>query len=87
MKNIKFDAELDYHDLGILNHFEIEKYLEDFLLDCHVKGHSRLLVVTGKGEVVRPMVLKLLKMNKLVKNFESREQVDPRYSGSFIVYI
>lgn len=81
-----FDAELDYHDLGVLNPYDVEKLLNDFIQDSHLKGYSRLLVITGKGKVVRPLVLRLLKHHKLVKKFESNEQVNT-FSGSYVVYI
>lgn len=62
-------AILDYHTLGILNSYEIEKFLEDFFIDCEFLGYKRVLVVTGKGAVVRPLVTKLLKASGKVETF------------------
>ncbi len=64
-------ASLDYHNLGILNSYEIEKILMDFFLDCEFMGYKRVLVITGKGKVVKPSVFKLLKQSKKVKEFKT----------------
>lgn len=63
------EAELDFHHFGQLTDFDIEKILFEFLEDSYVSSKSNLLVITGKGPVVRPLVQKLLKQNKFVKNF------------------
>ena len=81
-----FDAKLDYHDKGLLDFYTIEKLLNDFLLDSYLAKHNRLLIVTGKGKVVRPTVLRLLKNHKSVKKFEPLESTN-FYGGSFVVYI
>lgn len=64
------DDELDYHELGVLNHFDIEMYLNQFLEDSHISGYKNLLVIVGKGEVVRPQVKKLLGKHELVEGFK-----------------
>lgn len=64
-------ATLDYHNLGILNAFEVEKLLYDFIEDSEVAGFRNILVVTGKGKFIRPLVNNLLKKNKKVKSFRS----------------
>lgn len=63
-------AELDYHDYDLLDHYDIEKALEDFVEDNYVKCNSKLLVITGKGDVIRPTVQKALKQNKYVETFK-----------------
>ncbi len=74
--HIKFEndflpqATFDYHNLGVLNPYEIEKYLIEFIQDCNFLGYKRILIVTGKGYVVRPLVSKLLKKSREVKEFK-----------------
>lgn len=72
MKPIGFvaDAEFDFHLLGPLTGYDIEIYLDRFLEDSHIAGHDKLLLVTGKGAVVRPKVQQLLSRHKLVKSFK-----------------
>lgn len=65
-----YDAELDYHDYGIIDHFEIEKIFEEFIEDSFNAKLTNLLIITGKGVTVRPLVLRLLKSNKYVKSFQ-----------------
>jgi DNA-nicking Smr family endonuclease len=64
-------AELDFHNFGELTVYDIEKYLSEFIEDCYVAKLKNVLVITGKGLVVRPLVLKLLKQNKYVESFKS----------------
>lgn len=64
-------ATLDYHNLGVLNAFEVEKMLYEFIEDSEVDGYKNVLVVTGKGKFIRPLVNNLLKKNKKVKFFRS----------------
>lgn len=65
-----YDAELDYHEYGILDHFEIEKVFNEFIEDSFNAKHTNLLIITGKGATVRPLVLRFLKNNKYVKSFQ-----------------
>lgn len=59
-------SEFDFHDFEILNAYDIEKLLSDYLEDCYALGYKQVLVITGKGKVVRPAVNRLLKQHKLV---------------------
>lgn len=81
-KNIPVDpfrfyaqAELDYHEFGELTQFDIERYLNEFLEDCYIEKLKTVLVITGKGNVVRPAVLKLLsglqKKEKFIESFKT----------------
>ena len=63
-------AQIDFHEFGLLTNYDIEKYLNEFLEDCYISKLDKVLVITGKGNVVRPLVIKLLKQNKLVKSFK-----------------
>lgn len=64
-------AELDFHEFGELTTYDIEKYLNEFLEDCYISKLQRVLIITGKGKVVRPLVMKLLKINKYVSTFKT----------------
>ena len=64
------EAELDYHTLGIVTSFEIEKLLSLFLEDSYIASFHHVLVITGKGKVVRPLVEKLLSQNNYVSSFK-----------------
>ncbi len=65
------DAKLDFHTSGPLTNYEIEKMLSNFIEDNYIREKKQLIVVTGKGQVVRPLVEKLLKQNSYVKSFQS----------------
>jgi DNA-nicking Smr family endonuclease len=63
--------ELDFHDYPkSLLPYDIEKILNEFLEDSYVSGLKYVLVITGKGQVVRPLVHKYLKENKYVESFK-----------------
>lgn len=86
LANISFQDRLDYHELGELTSFDIEKYLFDFLEDSYNSGFTKVLVITGKGQVVRPLVQKLLKQNKFVEEFKQAGYFTGQ-EGAFEVYI
>ncbi|MCA9381074.1 Smr/MutS family protein [Candidatus Dojkabacteria bacterium] len=65
-----FDAELDFHQFGIIDTADIEKILFEFIEDSHYYDKKNLLVITGKGKVVKPLVKKLLGQNPYVKKFK-----------------
>ncbi len=71
----KPEAQLDFHPLGLLTVEEIKFYLDNFLEEQKALGHVKLLIITGNGRVVRPVVAKLLersvKRKKLVKEFRT----------------
>ena len=64
------EAELDFHDFGELLSYDIEQILTEFLEDSYNSGLSSVLIITGKGTVVRPLVNKLLSQSSLVKSFK-----------------
>ncbi len=64
------EAELDYHNFGILLPYDVEKILNEFLEDSSIAGYKQVLVITGKGNVVRPLINKLLSRHKLVEKFK-----------------
>jgi DNA-nicking Smr family endonuclease len=65
------DSEIDFHDFGPMTQIEIEQKLEQFIEDEYAKGSTNLLVITGKGKVVKPLVEKLLKVSKFVRTFKT----------------
>lgn len=64
------DAQLDFHGMGVLTAYDIEKLLHEFIEDCYIVNKRQLLVITGKGSVVRPLVERLLKNHKHVARFQ-----------------
>jgi DNA-nicking Smr family endonuclease len=68
-------AKLDIHDFGPMLHADIHKLIEDFILDSYNSGFTRIRIVTGKGIVVRPMTLRILKKSPYVAEF--------RFAGYF----
>lgn len=78
------EAELDYHEFGVINIYEIEKILNDFLEDCHIQKLKNVLVITGKGQVVKPYVQKFLKSHKFVGSFKTAGYFNGQ-SGAFEV--
>jgi DNA-nicking Smr family endonuclease len=78
------DATLDYHDRGVLLPYDIEKLLSEFLEDSYNLGHKQVLIITGKGLVVRPLVEKLLARNKYVTEF-TQASFSNGHKGAFEV--
>lgn len=64
------DDTLDFHEYDMLYPYDIEKILNEFLEDSYVAGYKRVIVVTGKGRVVKPIVERLLKEIRLVANYK-----------------
>lgn len=65
------EAQLDYHDLGILSVEEINYFLDKFIEEQVALGHTKVIIVTGKGKVVRPVVEKRLSKCKFISGFNS----------------
>lgn len=61
---------LDYHDRGVLLPYDIEQLLNDFLEDGILSAFKYVLVIVGKGKVVKPLVNKLLKTHKYVESYK-----------------
>ncbi len=79
-------GKLDYHDRGSLHPYDIEKLLNEFLEDSYIAGYTEVIVVTGKGAVVRPLVDRLLKKHKLVRKYESAGYYNGQ-TGAFEVHL
>ncbi len=65
------DATLDFHEYDMLYPYDIEKILGEFLEDSYVAGYKRIIIVTGKGKVVKPIVSRLLKDMKLINSYKT----------------
>ena len=65
------NSEIDFHKFKKLDHFDIEKKLIEFLEDNYLIGNKYLLVITGKGKLVKPIVKNLLLKNKFVNSFKA----------------
>jgi len=77
----KHQAELDFHDRGILTQDHMRRILDEFIEDCRERKLSKVLIITGKGlhsrngaPVVKPFVKKYL---------ESKPFVERIYEGRF----
>lgn len=55
-------AQLDYHDKGLLREEDIQSMARDFIESCSQKGLTKVLIITGKGlhsaegPVIRPLL-------------------------------
>ncbi len=65
------DSQIDFHEFGMLTKFEIEDLLTKFIEDSYYAECKNVLVITGKGEVIRPLVKFLLQKNKYVESFKT----------------
>jgi DNA-nicking Smr family endonuclease len=79
----KHEAKFDFHDLELkgITDYEVETHLFHFLEDSYHKGLQNVLVVTGKGSVIKPMVLKLLKTSSQIKNLVKRYKLAGYFNG------
>ncbi|BCX14095.1 MAG: hypothetical protein KatS3mg085_627 [Candidatus Dojkabacteria bacterium] len=77
-------ATLDYHKFGKLLPYDIEKILFEFIEDSYYSNYQKILIITGKGKVVRPLVKRLLAQNKFVSNFKQASYFNGQ-SGAFEV--
>lgn len=65
------EETFDYHGLGPLPEFEIIRLAENFIEECYSANKDNILIITGKGQKVRPLVKKVLSSNKYVKSFKT----------------
>jgi len=65
------DATLDFHDRGPLLPFDVETLFHEFIEDCQIAGYHNLLIITGRGPRVRPIVNKLLNEDPRIQSFKS----------------
>ena len=66
---------LDIHDYGPMLHHEIEYLITRFITDNYNRKLEKIKIITGKGNVVSPLTIKILKKSKHVKEY--------RYAGYF----
>ena len=86
-------AELDFHGQGILTPAQIRTMLDDFIAKSRSAGHSKLLIITGKGmhsrggqAVVRPTVQAHLATHPAVTSF-TKARRDRGGEGAFEVQL
>ncbi|MFS8130648.1 MAG: Smr/MutS family protein [Candidatus Dojkabacteria bacterium] len=78
------EAELDFHIVDKFDPYDIESMLNRFLEDCYLDKLENIIVIVGKGFVIRPFVQKLLKANKFVREFKQASFYNGQ-SGAFEV--
>ena len=64
------DDTFDFHQFDKLDDYLVEKYLIQFIEDCYHKENEKVLIITGKGKFVNPLVGKLLSSINHVKTFK-----------------
>lgn len=79
-------ATIDFHKFGLLSEYDVEQKLANFLEDAYIQNLTQVLVITGKGEMVRPLVKKLLEKSDLVESFETAGYFNGQ-TGAFEVRI
>lgn len=79
-----FDSQIDFHAFGEMSREEIDYLLNQFLDENAALKNRTLLIITGKGEVVRPEIERLLKKDKRVLEYESAGYTTGQH-GAFIV--
>jgi DNA-nicking Smr family endonuclease len=62
-------ATLDMHEFLPLPHDEIRDMIRTFIEEQHSLGKYQIKIITGKGQVVRPITLKIVSKSPLVKQF------------------
>jgi len=69
----KPQAELDFHDLGVLTQSQIKGMVDEFIEECRDRGLSKVLFITGKGlhsrkgmPIIKPFVKKYLQSKPYV---------------------
>lgn len=62
----KIQAELDFHDLGILSPHEIYSLADDFIKDAQKNNYTKISFIVGQGKhstngpVIKPLLQKYL---------------------------
>lgn len=79
-------ATFDYHEKGILNTHSVELLYEKFIQESIEENYKRILIITGKGDLVRPKVRLLLSRDKRVEKF-SKAGYFQGQDGAFEVYL
>lgn len=80
------EATFDYHDKGILNSHTVELLYDQFVQESITDNFKRVLIITGKGDLVRPKVRLLLSRDKRVEKF-SKAGYFQGQDGAFEVYL
>lgn len=76
----KTQAEIDFHERGVLTMPEVKRLTNEFLSDCRFRKLTKLLFITGKGlhsrngmPVIKPFLKKYLAgLPDVVRVYEGR---------------
>jgi len=60
---------LDCHEFGQIPYFEIVKLIEEFIEDSFNNEFYKVRIITGKGKIIRPLTINILKKSEYVENF------------------
>lgn len=64
------EAILDYHGFGVLDPYEVEEILNNFMYKAYEMKLVKVLVITGKGRLIKQSVPGILKKVNFVKSFQ-----------------
>lgn len=64
------EAVLDYHEYDILNEPAVEQIYNSFVDESIIYGQKKLLIVTGKGELVRPHIARIAARDKRIASYQ-----------------
>jgi DNA-nicking Smr family endonuclease len=66
-----YDAKIDFHEFGEISREEVSFHFDQFIKENLALKNLNLLIITGKGQLIRPEVQSLLKGDKRVESFRS----------------
>jgi len=81
-----YEDKIDFHEFGLIEPNQIYFFTDKFIKDSFNQDLKKILIITGKGELIRPCVQKALKNNKLVKKFLRASEYNGG-SGAFEVWL
>ncbi|MCA9376470.1 Smr/MutS family protein [Candidatus Nomurabacteria bacterium] len=82
----KAEVELDYHSYGILTPEAVRHIYHEFIKECQTNSKKRLLIITGRGAVVRPTIQKVLRSDKRIERYNIAGTFNGK-SGAFEVIL
>lgn len=81
-----YEDKIDFHEYGLLEKNQIQFFTDKFIQDSYSQGLKKILIITGKGAIVRPCVENTLRNHKLIKKY-SRALEENGGSGAFEVWL
>ena len=67
--DFKPEALLDFHDYDILNESYILEIYDQFIKESIEASQTKVLIITGKGEVIKPLINKTLARDNRVDTY------------------